>query len=341
MLAWSSSESLPPGSDPRTDDIATFMHAGIMFWPIGTTDRRGKEFSLFSKPGAFFWRTQLCDVLSAQASLVSKQICHNDQSLAVRPKYRHHPRPSGILPPTGVCDSETGVMPAIGNPAFRVSGDFRNPRCPKKLGLLEFTFAAFIYQRVDAIKIEAMKRADAIKKLRTFAGALKDRGAMSPLYLFGSTARRQASRNSDLDLFLDDDPRSKFNAFDLVAAKRLPGRLGVEVDLTTRNGLHPLIRKKIESRGQAGVLMTTRTPLLRIQDMLESIQGIRRRSRESPSEIISVRGVSAVERGIEVISEAREVKLPTRRFAGKTLPASAISCGTTISGSIARLSERR
>jgi predicted nucleotidyltransferase len=92
-----------------------------------------------------------------------------------------------------------------------------------------------------------MNRTEAIKKLRTFATALKERGATS-LYLFGSTARNQATSKSDLDLFLDYDPRSKFNAFDLVAAKRLLQQgMGVEVDLTTRNGLHPLIRKKIES----------------------------------------------------------------------------------------------
>ena len=77
--------------------------------------------------------------------------------------------------------------------------------------------------------------------------ALKARGATS-VYLFGSTARNQAGSKSDLDLFLDYDPRSRFNAFDLVAAKRLLQRgLGVSVDLTTRNGLHPLIRKQIEA----------------------------------------------------------------------------------------------
>ena len=65
-----------------------------------------------------------------------------------------------------------------------------------------------------------MKRTEAIKKLRTFANALKERGATS-LYLFGSTVRNQANSKSDLDLFLDYDPRSKFNAFDLVAAKRM------------------------------------------------------------------------------------------------------------------------
>ena len=90
-----------------------------------------------------------------------------------------------------------------------------------------------------------MKRAEALKKLRAFAGALRAGGATS-LYLFGSTARNQAGADSDLDLFVDYDPRGKFNAFDLVASKRLLQQgLGVGVDLTTRKGLHPLIRKQI------------------------------------------------------------------------------------------------
>jgi predicted nucleotidyltransferase len=92
-----------------------------------------------------------------------------------------------------------------------------------------------------------MKRTEALKRLRAFSGALKARGATS-LYLFGSTARNQAGDKSDIDLFLDYDPRSKFNAFDLVATKRLlQDGLGVNVDLTTRNGLHPLIRKQVEA----------------------------------------------------------------------------------------------
>ncbi len=92
-----------------------------------------------------------------------------------------------------------------------------------------------------------MNRTQALRKLRTFAGPLKQRGATS-LYMFGSTARNEAGSKSDLDLFLDYDPRSKFNAFDLVAAKRLLEEgLGVDVDLTTREGLHPLLRKQIEA----------------------------------------------------------------------------------------------
>jgi uncharacterized protein len=94
-----------------------------------------------------------------------------------------------------------------------------------------------------------MNQAEAVKKLRSFAGALRARGATS-LYLFGSTAKNKAGGKSDLDLFIDYDPR-RFNAFDLVASKRLLREgLGVDVDLTTRKGLHPLIRKRVEAEAK-------------------------------------------------------------------------------------------
>ena len=93
-----------------------------------------------------------------------------------------------------------------------------------------------------------MTRAEALKKLRGFAGPLRARGATS-LYLFGSTARNKAGANSDLDLFIDYDPRGKFNAFDLVASKRLLQEgLGVDVDLTTRKGLHLLFASGLKQR---------------------------------------------------------------------------------------------
>lgn len=71
-------------------------------------------------------------------------------------------------------------------------------------------------------------------------------GATS-LYLFGSVAADQANDRSDVDLFIDYDPARRFNAFDLVGIKRyLEGELGVEVDVTTRDGLHPMLRDAIE-----------------------------------------------------------------------------------------------
>jgi hypothetical protein len=38
--------------------------------------------------------------------------------------------------------------------------------------------------------------------------------------VFGSTVRDEAEGTSDLDLFIDYDPNSKFNAFDLVGIKQ-------------------------------------------------------------------------------------------------------------------------
>jgi predicted nucleotidyltransferase len=92
-----------------------------------------------------------------------------------------------------------------------------------------------------------MKRSEALRKLKNHADALRALGATS-LYLFGSTVRNKANAGSDIDLFLDYDPRGRFSVLDLVAAKRLLEEgLGVEVDLTTRKGLHPLIRKQVEA----------------------------------------------------------------------------------------------
>jgi predicted nucleotidyltransferase len=92
-----------------------------------------------------------------------------------------------------------------------------------------------------------MTRAEALRKLRDQADAIRALGATS-LYLFGSTARNTAKADSDIDLFIDYDPRGRFNVFDLVAAKRLlEERLDVGVDITTRKGLHPLIRKQVEA----------------------------------------------------------------------------------------------
>jgi uncharacterized protein len=92
----------------------------------------------------------------------------------------------------------------------------------------------------------AMNRIDAIRTLKDHADAIRAMGATS-LYVFGSTARAEARPDSDLDLFIDYDENSRFNAFDLVGIKQfLEQKLGIEVDVTTRDGLHPKLRADIE-----------------------------------------------------------------------------------------------
>ena len=64
-----------------------------------------------------------------------------------------------------------------------------------------------------------MNAADALSRLTAMAPAIKAMGATS-LYLFGSTARGEAGLGSDIDLFIDYDPSTRFNAFHLVGIKQ-------------------------------------------------------------------------------------------------------------------------
>lgn len=91
-----------------------------------------------------------------------------------------------------------------------------------------------------------MDKAEAIDRLQAFSAAIKAMGATS-LYLYGSTSRNEAGAESDLDLFVDYDPTSRFNAFDLVGIKLLlEQELHARIDVTTRDGLHPRLRPSIE-----------------------------------------------------------------------------------------------
>lgn len=92
-----------------------------------------------------------------------------------------------------------------------------------------------------------MNRNQAITALKSHADAIKAHGATS-LFLFGSSARDKARAGSDLDLFVDYDPPSSFSLVDLADIKLyLEDCLGVPVDITTRDSLHPMLRRSIEA----------------------------------------------------------------------------------------------
>ena len=90
-----------------------------------------------------------------------------------------------------------------------------------------------------------MRRDHAIQELKGSADAVRSRGATA-LYLFGSTVRDEADEASDVDVFIDYDPVRHFSLLDLVAIKHiLEDRLGKSVDVLTRDGIDPLIKKRI------------------------------------------------------------------------------------------------
>jgi predicted nucleotidyltransferase len=91
-----------------------------------------------------------------------------------------------------------------------------------------------------------MNRNEIIERLQQNADAIRGMGAVS-LYLFGSAARNEATADSDLDLFIDYDQARRFSLLDLVGIKQfLEEQMATEIDITTRDSLHPLLKDDIE-----------------------------------------------------------------------------------------------
>ena len=91
-----------------------------------------------------------------------------------------------------------------------------------------------------------MKRHEAITRLQPLERRLRAQG-INALYLFGSTARDEASEASDLDLLYEYDPSRAFILFDHARAMlALSDELGTKVDLVSRAGLRPRLRARIE-----------------------------------------------------------------------------------------------
>ena len=155
------------------------------------------------------------------------------------------------------------------------------------------------------------------------------------LYLFGFTARDDAGQASDLDLFIDYDPTTRFNAFDLVAIKLLlEEELRVPVDVTTRDGLHPRLRPSIE-QWAVRIFLMAREFRHALDDMLGAINGIQ--AAVAGKTLADYQGdwvlTHAIQRGIEIISEASralpdDVKaLEAGRFHGRRCARSGMYCG--------------
>jgi uncharacterized protein len=93
-----------------------------------------------------------------------------------------------------------------------------------------------------------MRTEEAIETLKANADSIRGFGATS-LYLYGSAARDDMRDDSDVDLFLDYNRNvdGTFSLIDLIQLEdHLKRLLHRDVDLTTRDGLHPLLRADIE-----------------------------------------------------------------------------------------------
>jgi predicted nucleotidyltransferase len=91
-----------------------------------------------------------------------------------------------------------------------------------------------------------MQRDEVIAKLKQHEAELR-RLDVEHLYLFGSTARGEAREDSDVDLFFDYQ-QGKLGLFELMDVKEQASRiLGHKADIMTRDGLHKVLRSRIEA----------------------------------------------------------------------------------------------
>jgi predicted nucleotidyltransferase len=92
-----------------------------------------------------------------------------------------------------------------------------------------------------------MRRDDAIRLLKECEPELRARGILG-LSLFGSTARDEARRDSDLDVLVELDMARHPTLIDLSGVRLLIGdRLGCNTDLAIRQDLRPTYRKSMEA----------------------------------------------------------------------------------------------
>ena len=92
-----------------------------------------------------------------------------------------------------------------------------------------------------------MTRDDALARLRLHEPELRAAG-LAALYLFGSTARDTARKDSDVDLLFEVGDARDFSLFHLFDIQdRLTSLLQTKVDLIERCSLRPRIRTHAES----------------------------------------------------------------------------------------------
>ena len=90
-----------------------------------------------------------------------------------------------------------------------------------------------------------MDRAKVIGLLKQHEDELKRLG-VERLYMFGSTARDEATADSDIDLFFDH-AKGKLGIYELIDVKeKAAAILGKPADIMTRASLHPALRSRIE-----------------------------------------------------------------------------------------------
>jgi predicted nucleotidyltransferase len=96
-------------------------------------------------------------------------------------------------------------------------------------------------------KNNGMNREQVLARLRAHERELRDAGIVR-LSLFGSTARGDESRESDIDLLAAFHDTRRLSVLDVVGIQlQLAGLLGTRVDLSEEGTLKPRVRRSVEA----------------------------------------------------------------------------------------------
>ena len=94
-------------------------------------------------------------------------------------------------------------------------------------------------------KVDTRMNKEVEKISRRIVNLLKSKGIIRA-GVFGSYAREEQKKGSDVDILIEIEHGKKFGLFDLVGLEdELKRRLKKKVDLVTYNSLHHLIRSQV------------------------------------------------------------------------------------------------
>ena len=92
-----------------------------------------------------------------------------------------------------------------------------------------------------------MKKIENIKvKLEALKPLLKERYQVETLGFFGSYARGEQKKKSDIDVLVEFSQPNRIDLFDFIELEEfISKKLGIKVDLVTKSALKPMIKEQI------------------------------------------------------------------------------------------------
>ena len=103
---------------------------------------------------------------------------------------------------------------------------------------------------IDTSLTTPLTKEEIHRQISSLEKPLRNRGVKA-IFLFGSAVRDENTSASDIDVFIDTDPEASFSLLDLVDVKYfLEDNLRCEVDIATREGLHPHIKESVISESE-------------------------------------------------------------------------------------------